>query len=372
MLRRNGCSMGLNASSLNRKGLSWLILAFGFSLSLSAQQAGREEAEQTVLRSKADSSAVDSPHVLSIINLLNPAEALRRSRRKPEPKGNFNTLVLPIKRAGNLLLIEAKAGDVEGNFILDLGAPYLVLNRTYFRSYERVYGASASDLTGTVAPVFQTRLPRLQIGELFYEHVDADVADLGEIENRRGAKILGLLGVELFLNLGLTVDLLHDVVYLHRLNEGGDRVEPNDLDLRQPAVAVPFRLMENTVVLDVVIADKALRFALDSGAEVNVLDFNINRKVLQELKVEKRITLHGAAGGKAEVLAGTLPEYQLGGRNFKGGKTIVANLEAMGKSGAASSLDGMLGFSFFDQGIVRLNFLTKELWWYPYVDESKR
>src|SRR5574343_801004 len=50
-----------------------------------------------------------------------------------EAKGEFDTLKLPLKRAGNLLLVEADVDGQRGNFILDTGAPGLVLNTTYFR-----------------------------------------------------------------------------------------------------------------------------------------------------------------------------------------------------------------------------------------------
>jgi hypothetical protein len=299
-----------------------------------------------------------------------PAALPLHARRKAVPRGEFNSLTIPLKRAGNLLLVEARAGDLEGNFILDLGAPYLVLNRTYFRSYEYVQGALASDVTGRSTPVFHTSLPLLQIRDLYYEDIDADVADLGEIENRRGTRILGLLGVELFLNLGLTVDVMQDVMYLHRLDEQGERLEPDGLDSRRPGLVAPFDLQENAVVFDVIIAGRPLRFALDSGAEVNVLHFGVNRKVLHQLRVDQRVTLHGAAGGSSRVLAGTLPEFSLGGRKFIGGKTIVANLEALGKSSEGRVLDGMLGHGFLEQGIVRLDFLRKEMRWYPFFEPT--
>jgi len=343
----------------------WAVIAFLFPANALFAQLSLPKGEMALPPS-------DSPTVASYATTMDPMALARRYRTRPEPKGEWKSLTIPIKRVGNLLLIEAKAGDLQGNFILDFGAPYLVLNRTYFRNYERVYGATASDLSGQAAAVYQTQLPRLDIRDLYYENIDADVADLGEIENRRGVQILGLLGVELFLRLGVTVDVVRDVLYLHRLDENGERLETNELDAREPAFKVPVTLMDNTVVLDVTIATKPLQFALDSGAEVNVLDYTLNRKVLEALTVERRVMVHGAAGGSAEVLAGTLSEYSVGGRTFKGGKTIVANLDAMGKSSAAGGLDGMLGYSFFDQGIVRLNFVRKELWWYPFVETGTR
>jgi hypothetical protein len=42
---------------------------------------------------------------------------------------------IQFSRAGNLILIRATADTTEGYFILDTGAPYLILNMTYFRGY---------------------------------------------------------------------------------------------------------------------------------------------------------------------------------------------------------------------------------------------
>src|SRR5678809_194712 len=46
-----------------------------------------------------------------------------------------NSCVIPFNRVGNLIVLKAKADTTEGNFILDTGAPGLVLNLTYFRNY---------------------------------------------------------------------------------------------------------------------------------------------------------------------------------------------------------------------------------------------
>src|SRR5882757_11370346 len=53
----------------------------------------------------------------------------------PVVTSDSSTCVIPFSRAGNLILIKAKADTTEGNFVLDTGAPGLVLNLTYFRNY---------------------------------------------------------------------------------------------------------------------------------------------------------------------------------------------------------------------------------------------
>ena len=66
----------------------------------------------------------------------------------PEPYADFTTLVVPIKRAGNLIIVEAQVDSVEGNFVLDTGAPYLVLNETYFRDSPKNEDSEATGVTG--------------------------------------------------------------------------------------------------------------------------------------------------------------------------------------------------------------------------------
>jgi len=64
----------------------------------------------------------------------------------PLPTGEFTTIVIPIKRAQNLIVVEAKIDTMQGNFILDTGAPYLVLNQTYFRNALRYGDQEAAGL----------------------------------------------------------------------------------------------------------------------------------------------------------------------------------------------------------------------------------
>ncbi|MEZ5173535.1 MAG: hypothetical protein R2850_08510 [Bacteroidia bacterium] len=69
----------------------------------------------------------------------------------PVPEGEIQSLTLPLKRAGNLILLEVMVDGVRGNFILDTGAPHLVLNTTYFRklnTYGEVYAAGITGRAG--------------------------------------------------------------------------------------------------------------------------------------------------------------------------------------------------------------------------------
>lgn len=83
-------------------------------------------------------------------------------------------IFIPLVQAGKLLLIEAEVDGQRGNFILDTGAPYLVLNTTYFRNSIRIDTLEASGINGLPCDVCRTRITRMDpagVGVVMYDFV---------------------------------------------------------------------------------------------------------------------------------------------------------------------------------------------------------
>src|ERR1700723_2375933 len=89
----------------------------------------------------------------------------------PPPFADFKTLVVPIKRAGNLIIIEATVDSLEGNFVLDTGAPYLVLNETYFRDAPKIDDQEAGGINGKADGAFSTVVHNFRILDLQYSRL---------------------------------------------------------------------------------------------------------------------------------------------------------------------------------------------------------
>lgn len=283
---------------------------------------------------------------------------------KPGP--DANTLAIPIKRANNLIVIEAKIDSVIGNFILDTGSPYLVLNKTYFRKFwqpDNLYASNAAN--NSVEPILRTSVHNLAIRELVFSKLSADVSDLGHIENHRGLKILGLLGVNLFTSFEMVIDLNKDVLYLRKQHKDV-KEEPNSIVTSTPITTIPFRLSQNIITMDVTIAGKKLIFCLDTGAETSALSNQAPKKVMETFELSKRMVMLGTGGSKAEVLLGTIHEITIGTKSFKKMHTAITRLDALG-NGYGRHIDGILGNNFLVKGIVSINFAKRELSLYPYA-----
>lgn len=281
----------------------------------------------------------------------------RLMMQRPLPRGDFNKLVLPIKRVGNLIIIEATVDGIRGNFIFDTGAPYLVLNQTYFRDYEEVADVAATDVNGNLVPQKVTRVSKLKMLGMHYENVEADVSDLSVIENRRGIKILGLLGVNLFMRLEIEMDIRNEQLILYRVDREGRRVdrayEPQIGEFR-----IPFDLSNNAILINGEVNHTDLRFCMDSGAEVLMLNNDLPAAVYEQVRIVRRSTLLGA-GSRAEVLVGALRGVSFG-PTLENCQVIIADLAEIGRAYGAK-VDGFIGYDLLKEGRLCINFKTKEL-----------
>ena len=278
-------------------------------------------------------------------------------RRDPIANCENNEIIIPLKRAGKLLLIEGEVDGLTGNFIFDTGAPYLVLNRTYFRNYDLRNELVASGITGGQSAIMVTRVKKLQIQNLWYGDVRADVAELGHIENARGVQILGLLGLNLFKSFIIEVDLSKGILKLTKCDKKGDSgiVDRTEYDLVED-----LDFYDNTIFVKCEVAGKKLRFGLDTGAEINAVSSMSNKKVLESITITGRSRLMGTGSESVEIIFGKMEELRLGEVAFRDMQTVITQLDDMGEAYGVA-IDGMLGYEFFSRGKVNINIPKKEI-----------
>lgn len=286
----------------------------------------------------------------------------------PEPYGEFSTLIVPFKKVGNLIVIEAQIDSTYGNFILDTGAPYVVLNKTYFRDAPHIEDAEAAGVNGASNGSFKTTIKHLSIFELNYDRLTADVCDLSRIENGRNIKILGLLGTRLFTKFAITVDVNQSVLYIHKLDAKGN-IPVAERIFAQADVTTAFRFLNNVIYLKATANSEKLWFVFDTGAESNLIDYNRNKKLVGSMQVLGRSTLTGVGGAKFNVITAEFGTLTIGNHNFLKNKAVVTDLEMMG-SAYGYSVEAMLGYDFYSRGIFTINFVKKEFEMYIYSRDN--
>jgi hypothetical protein len=274
------------------------------------------------------------------------------------------TCVLPFSRAGNLILIGANADTTSGNFILDTGAQGLVLNITYFRDYSTTTSSNEeqSGITGTIGQVLRTQIGQLSYGCMKERNVAADLVDLSHLENAKGVRILGLIGLSLLRQFEMIIDYEKSLLYLHRIGKKeGDSYKSALLANTSAYHVVPIEIWNNYLVTRTTLAGKKLRLMIDSGSESNLLDSRLPGKVFDNVEILRRVQLYGTGAKKVEAIYGNLSNLVIGNNNVGTLPVIIANLDKTCLSDG-SCIDGILGFDFLSLHKIGFNFVTNKMY----------
>lgn len=276
----------------------------------------------------------------------------------PDFNMSVDSLVIPLKRAGRLFLIEAKVDGEIGNMVFDTGANGLVLNSTYFRNHLKSGGSTSNGITGSIGKVEQISIGKIEMADLTYKNVRADVANLGHIENRRGIKILGLIGFSMLRNFEIVIDAKNNELKLFQIDKTGKKRNSTLSDFKSDYIQ---KIEGNTNILFLKgkINGKILNFCFDTGAETNAICSDCNRGIMNTLTITRRSGLSGAGSLGAEVLFGRMNDFVFGNNQIMNMETIITNLDALSEA-YGTKIDGMLGYSFLEQGIVCINFAQKQ------------
>lgn len=272
--------------------------------------------------------------------------------------------IIPFTLAGNLIIIQANVDTVSGNFILDTGAPGLILNLTYFRNYKASnhMDEDGGGITGGTVGGSSTIVKKLNFGNFSYAQVNADRVSLGHIENAKGIKILGLLGSGLFKRFELMIDYENEVIHFHRMSKQGKAGNGGFyIDQKNAFQVIPMLFRDGKIIIRLSVKGKKLNFILDTGAESNVLDSRLSKEIFNEVIMDRKITLVGSGSKKVDAWYGRLKELEIAPVKLLNMEVLITSMEYMSKS-FDRNIDGMLGFPFLSKQKIGINFLTNELY----------
>ena len=268
-------------------------------------------------------------------------------------------LVIPLKNAGRIYMIEAIIDNQEGNLIFDTGASDLVLNSTYFRKYLKQGTSDPGGITGGAGTAERILTSNMIVSGLRYTNVSALLSNLSHIENRYGVKVLGLFGFSLLKDFEVVIDIHNNELRIYRTDNSGNRTSVSDKLFRSNH-SQKIEESKNIVFLLGNVGGKTMKFCLDTGAETNAVDLTCPEKVLQSISVMSAAKLSGAGTSKSQVLVGKMDELKLGAYSLRNMTTIITRLDAL-ENAYGQLMDGVLGFDFLARGPVCVNFKKMQL-----------
>lgn len=274
---------------------------------------------------------------------------------------NLNTIYIPFTLVGHLMVVEARADGRPGNFIVDTGSERLLLNKKYLPELLPGKPVTAIGNTGLIDGS-EEKVDSLYLDQLFITDVIAHVVDLNHIEIKKNTKILGILGYNVFRQFELFIDFPNGRIVLSRVDKHGKRVDATK-PWERPYDSLSFMLKKHLIVIDAVVNGVNIEMILDSGAELNLIDHKVGRKVLDHFTVIKRVNLIGVGKKQIEVMAGVLNEVKCGNQRTKSMNTLLTSLLEFNTSFGVN-VQGVLGYEFLSNRRTLINYQKRKIYFF--------
>lgn len=275
---------------------------------------------------------------------------------------NVNTIYLPFTLIGQLIAMQGRIDTLEGSFILDTGAEGLLLNTRHFSPDRTAQSLAAVGNTGQVARVVRQDFDSLHLSQLTLTNLRADLIDLSHLELKKNTRILGILGYSVYHDFEIFIDFPNRRIVLSRVDKRGDRVDR----LRgheRPVDSLGFFLTGHAILVSTTVNEVRLEMILDTGAELNLLDRRVRRKVLDKFTIVKRVNLTGVGQREVEVLAGVLEDVWCGSQQTPRMNTLLTSMDEI-NAVFGTTADGVLGYEFLHARRVLINYQKQKLYFF--------
>lgn len=308
-----------------------------------------------------------------IITLLITVNLFATENNPPEAKPpivftkaeivNTSTTRIPFTIVDQLIIVEVEILDKVGNFIIDTGSEALILNSVHFKPTRKHLddGKLKSGIHNDIENVKEKHLDELSIKDLNLKKLNADVIDLSHIEKIKKIRLLGIIGYSILKDFEVFIDMHLNQITLTKTDKHGERLSKK-VYAETIHDSIGFILKKHTIILDAFVGSKKVKFGLDTAAEYNQLNEDLDSEILDYFYPSKKLKLTGASGKKVKVLAGKLYRVKLNDSIYLGPmKTVLTNLKKM-NSAFGTNIDGILGFEFFAQKRTIINYKKRKLY----------
>jgi len=275
-------------------------------------------------------------------------------------KDTINELIeVPFKLASKLIMVTVKVNGTHRQFLLDTGAPKVIVNSKYFPSQEasKKKISSVKGVGGAVNGLDIIKLNELDFYGIKLNEQEVLSLDLSHLEDELETPIYGLIGFDLVKEFDILFD--YDKRRLTFLKPDYYEDYANQLDV-QSLVTIPMAMNQHIPTIDLLIGKEVFKMGIDSGAESNLLSEEHYKKVLPLLTQTRKDTLIGADNSPCIVDKGVLPRTFTGKKELFNMETLMSDISHLNLAYKAN-LDGLVGYQMLSQQKTLISFKRKEV-----------
>lgn len=268
----------------------------------------------------------------------------------PKMKVYASDTAIPLRIIRGLAFVDARIDQVPGKFLLDTGAPTLVINQKVTSEKGTIQASSFADHF----TIGSATVNEFQWSTIRRKSLDALVLDINHLNEYTHTPVAGIIGYDLLKSYEVYVDYPNAQLLL--LVPGKNKLHI----AAEPLVTLEFELQDHLPVVTIQINGQTLRLGLDTGAGVNLLDARQQANLLASLEATIQETSVRAIDQSTNLReTAVLESTQLGDLELGMMPYLFSDLSHL--EATTLKIDGLLGFPFFEKVKCSIDYPNRKL-----------
>lgn len=271
---------------------------------------------------------------------------LRTSATHTRPLGHpdRDNLIIPFELLRGMIVLNAEIDEQVGQFILDTGAPMIVIND------QPAAGAWQGASFQQAVAVGYTRVKEFAWAGDEQHALEALVVDISHLETAIQRPLEGMIGYNALNQYELFFDYERQSIM---------RCSPRKNILHQsakPLISLPIEFFDHLPVITVQIGNKKLRFGLDTGACANLIDPSVLAQLDEaDITTLPQEEIQGLDQAVTLTEAVMIDQIQIKHHSLESVKFLATDLSAL-RAASNHWLDGLLGYEFLKRLKFSINY----------------
>jgi hypothetical protein len=262
-------------------------------------------------------------------------------------------VVLPFKLDRGMIYVEAQVDENLGQYVLDTGAPSLVLNERPTSIAHNPFIAQSCNAEVNIG-IKQVNSFSWAGGKL--RQLEAITLDLSHLENARKASVDGMIGYDILKKYTLLVDFDKELLAL---------IKPRSRKKwsgRPPLASIPFVLDGHLPIIKVEFNGEVLNLGIDTGAASNLMSARVVNQICTDTNSDEPGVMAEIQGLDQEIKQTVVRQInQLSSNDFQFSNEFMSLDLSHLNEGSTIRLDGLLGYPFLSQYTIAIDYHRQTL-----------
>lgn len=258
---------------------------------------------------------------------------------------------IPFELNDGKVYVNAKLNGVQGKYILDTGAPGIVINS----DRKEKTAEKGKGVTGDFS-FAETTVEQFEWAGMRIENSRALVLDISHLEEGKESNLAGLIGYDILKKAEVLFDYPNRRIIMYK-----DRKSSWHKGSK-PQSVIDFEMLDHLPVIKSKIGKKTVHLGIDCGAQSNILDTEVMKKVSASLVTKsKKERLVGLNKTERKGVAVWLESTSVGKEEVGEMKYVLSDFKGF-ETENGTELNGLLGFPFFEQAVFSINYKKRKIY----------